>query len=93
LTASERGRALADGVPPPAPEEAYYPLRAVAPHIVEGIANEVSRRASQDPAERANAPHLAALTRAVARGRRRGDPGRSVGSDESGGRTATGMVE
>jgi hypothetical protein len=66
LTARERGRALADRVPPPAPEEAYYPLRAVAPHIVEAMASEVGHRAAEDPAESANASHLVALVRAVA---------------------------
>jgi sulfatase modifying factor 1 len=38
VTKGEKQRARADGVPAPAPEEGYYPLRAVEAHIVELIA-------------------------------------------------------
>jgi hypothetical protein len=70
LTKGERERARADRVPPPAPEEAYYPLRAVAPHIVNGIADEVASRAAHDPVEAPDAQNLVNLLRAVAAGTR-----------------------
>jgi hypothetical protein len=70
LTKGERERARADHVPPPAPEEAYYPLRAVAPHIVNGIADEVASRAAHDPVEAPDAENLVTLLRAVDAGTR-----------------------
>jgi hypothetical protein len=66
ITAGERDRALADHVPPPAPEEAYYPLRAVEPHIVDAIARKVEERAARDPAEGPHAHELVVLLRAGA---------------------------
>jgi hypothetical protein len=70
LTKRERDRARADRVPAPAPEEAYYPLRAVEPHIVDGIADEVASRATKDPVEAPDAQNLVTLLRAVAAGTR-----------------------
>jgi len=66
ITAGERERALADHVPPPAPEEAYFPLRAVEPHVVEAIARKVEERAARDPVEAPRARDLAVVLRAVA---------------------------
>jgi hypothetical protein len=66
ITAGERPRALADHVPPPAPEEAYYPLRAIEPHIVDAIARKIEERAAQDPDEAAHVSQLVAVLRAVA---------------------------
>jgi hypothetical protein len=66
VTKGEKERARADGVPPPAPEEAYFPLRAVEPHIVDAIANEVAARAAKDPVDRPNADSLVTLLRTVA---------------------------
>jgi hypothetical protein len=66
ITARERERAIADRVPPPAPEEAYYPLRAVEPHVVDAIAQELATRAQHDPAEAPHGGELVTLLRAVA---------------------------
>ena len=66
ITASQRQRAIADGVPPPAPEEGYYPLRAVEPFIVDAIARKVHDRALRDPGEASHADELVVLLRAVA---------------------------
>jgi hypothetical protein len=66
LAAAERGRALADRVPPPAPEEAYYPLRAVEPHIVDALAHKVEERAARDAEEAPHAHDLVVLLRAIA---------------------------
>ena len=66
ITAGERERALADKVLPPAPEEAYYPLRAVEPFIVDAIVQKVEERAVRDPTEASHAGELVALLRAVA---------------------------
>ncbi len=66
LAAAERGRALADRVPPPAPEEAYYPLRAVEPHIVDALAHKVEERAARDAEEAPHARDLVVLLRAIA---------------------------
>jgi len=66
ITAGERARALVDRVPPPEPEEAYYPLRAVEPHIVDAIAQKVEERATRDPAEGPHARELVVVLRAVA---------------------------
>lgn len=66
VTSGERERAIADRVPPPQPEEAYYPLRAVEPQIVDAVAREVRARAERDPAEAPHARDLVALLHAVA---------------------------
>jgi hypothetical protein len=66
IPAPERPRALADHVPPPAPEEAYYPLRAVQPAVVEAIAHHVQARAERTPSEAPHARELVSLLRAVA---------------------------
>jgi hypothetical protein len=66
VTKGEKERARADGVPPPAPEEAYYPLRAVEPHIVDLIAAEVAARAAKDPVDGPNGQALVTLVRSVA---------------------------
>ena len=66
VTKGEKERARADGVPAPAPEEGYYPLRAVEPHIVELIAAEVSGRAAKDSVDRPNTNDLVTLLRNVA---------------------------
>lgn len=66
ITAPERSRAVADRVPPPAPEEAYYPMRAVEPAIVDAIAREVQARAEKEASEAPQAAQLVSLLRAVA---------------------------
>jgi hypothetical protein len=66
LTAPERPKAVAAGVPQPQPEEGYYPLRAVEPHIVDTIAHEVQLRAERHATEGAHAADLVALLRAIA---------------------------
>lgn len=66
ITMHERARAKADHVPPPSPEEAYFPMRAVEPHIVDGISEAVAARAGMSPDESAQRPHLEHLLRAVA---------------------------
>jgi len=72
ITAGERERAIADRVPPPPPEEGYYPMRAVEPHIVDGIARSAEQRSSRDPVEAPQAGHLVVLLRAVAAASREG---------------------
>lgn len=64
ITAPELPKAVVAGVPPPEPQEGYYPLRAVEPHIVDAIAHEVQVRAERDAAE--GAGDLVALVRAIA---------------------------
>ncbi len=66
VTRGEKERARADGVPPPAPEEGYYPLRAVEPHIVDLIAAEVAARAAKDPVDGPNRQNLVTFVRTVA---------------------------
>jgi hypothetical protein len=66
LTSREKSRALADQAPPPAAEEAYYPLRAVEPHVVDALAKEVKARADRIPAEAPYSGQLVTLLRSVA---------------------------
>lgn len=66
ISESERARAVADKVPPPEPEEAYYPMRAIEPQIVEAIAKRVESVAKGDPAQAPHAQEEVTLLRAIA---------------------------
>jgi hypothetical protein len=66
VTRGEQRRALDDHVPPPAPEEAYYPMRAVEPHVVEIIALEVRARAERESHGVSQARDLVVLLQTVA---------------------------
>ncbi|HZU82582.1 MAG TPA: hypothetical protein VE987_06685, partial [Polyangiaceae bacterium] len=66
LTQRERARAEAEQLPPPAPDEAYFPLRAVERHVVDALADEVRARAERDPREAASARELVTLLYATA---------------------------
>jgi hypothetical protein len=66
ITSGERARAAANRMPPPEPEEAYYPMRAVEPHVVGAIARKVQHAADGEPSVRPHARELVALLHAVA---------------------------
>ncbi len=66
ITMHEQARAKADHVPPPTPDEAYFPMRAVEPHIVDGISQAVAARAGMNPDEKAQRTDLEHLLRALA---------------------------
>jgi hypothetical protein len=66
VTSAERASAVANRMPPAEPEEAYYPMRTVEPHVVGAIARKVRETAAGDPSVRPYAPELVALLHAVA---------------------------
>jgi hypothetical protein len=80
VASPERARAVAERMPPAEqdstsaaspqrvrhPEEAYYPMRAVEPHVVGAIARAVQDAAEGDPSVRPHARELVALLLAVA---------------------------
>jgi hypothetical protein len=65
IASAERARAATARMPP-GPEEAYYPMRAVEPHVVGAIARKVQDAADGEPSVRPHTRELLALLHAVA---------------------------
>ncbi len=66
VASTAHARGIAERMPPSTPEQAYYPMRAVEPYVVDAIASSVRARAHGDPWRASDTDRLVTLLRAVA---------------------------